>query len=91
VPRSQWNAVASAIAVAGALICVYAVRQVDPDFWGYLDAGRLFAAHGVTSHDPFAYTTSHSAWITFEYGAELVHRLAENGDADQIPALETEA
>jgi 2-oxoglutarate ferredoxin oxidoreductase subunit gamma len=27
----------------------------------------------------------------FEYGAELVHRLAENGDAEQIPALETEA
>ena len=27
----------------------------------------------------------------FEYGAELVHRLAENGDAEQIPLLETEA
>ncbi len=27
----------------------------------------------------------------FEYGAELVHSMAENGDSEQIPALETEA
>ena len=27
----------------------------------------------------------------FEYGAELVHRLSENGDTDQVPLLETEA
>ena len=26
----------------------------------------------------------------FEYGAELVHRMAENGDAEHVPALETE-
>ena len=68
---STWNQLAKAIAFISAVLCVYAVRQVDADFWGYLDAGRLFATQGLTHTDPFAYTSAHSPWITFEYGAEL--------------------
>jgi hypothetical protein len=63
---------ATATACVGAALCVYAVRQVDPDFWGYLLAGHLFADQGLTASDPFAYTSTGSQWITFEYGAELV-------------------
>jgi hypothetical protein len=49
------------------------MRQADPDLWGYLTYGRLFVATGgLTSHDPFAYTSSGFRWITFEYGAQLL-------------------
>jgi hypothetical protein len=48
------------------------MRQADPDFWGYLSAGRLFAEqHGLVSEDPFAFTAPGHRWITFEYGAEV--------------------
>jgi hypothetical protein len=47
---------------------VYAVRQVDPDLYGYLAYGRLFVERGgLSTHDPFAYTSAGLSWITFEY------------------------
>jgi len=69
--RFRWDRVTAGIAAVSAVLCVYSVRQVDPDFWGYLDAGRLFATNGLTTADPFAYTSAQSVWVTFEYGAEL--------------------
>src|SRR5262245_8676432 len=30
------------IVAAAAAVCVYAIRQVDPDLFGYFDYGRLF-------------------------------------------------
>src|SRR3954470_13566842 len=64
---------ASALAIAGALVCLYSVRQADPDFFGYLAYGRLFAsAGGPTTIDPFAYTSGGQRWIPFEYGAHVM-------------------
>src|SRR4029453_8703416 len=34
--------VARIFAVLGAGVCLYAMRQADPDLWGYLAYGRLF-------------------------------------------------
>jgi hypothetical protein len=49
------------------------MRQADPDLWGYLAYGRLFAEHGApVVRDPFAYTTAPFLWVTFEYGAHLL-------------------
>jgi hypothetical protein len=49
------------------------MRQADPDLWGYLAYGRLFAEHGApVTHDPFAYTSTPFRWVTFEYGAHVL-------------------
>jgi hypothetical protein len=55
------------------MVCLYSMRQADPDLWGYLTYGRLFVeSRGLTSHDPFAYTSTGFQWTTFEYGAQLL-------------------
>lgn len=62
-----------ALAFLGAAVCLYAMRQADPDLWGYLAYGRLFVEHGAIVHqDPFAYTSGPYHWVTFEYGAHLL-------------------
>ena len=64
---------ACVLAAVGALVCLYSVRQADPDFFGYLAYGRLFVeSGGLTTQDPFAYTSAGHTWVTFEYGAHLV-------------------
>jgi hypothetical protein len=61
------------IALAGALVCLYSVRQADPDFFGYLAYGRLLAESGsIPAQDPFAYTSTGFHWVSFEYGAQLL-------------------
>ncbi len=58
-------------AVVGAL-CVYAMRKVDPDLYGYLAYGRLFVEQGrIAVEDPFAYTSTGSTWVAFEWLAQL--------------------
>jgi hypothetical protein len=65
--------VARIFAVLGAGVCLYAMRQADPDLWGYLAYGRLFVEQGaLLTHDPFAYTSAPFQWVTFEYGAHLL-------------------
>jgi hypothetical protein len=59
-----------------AIACVYSMRRIDPDLFGYLSSGRLFVDHGITTHDPFAYTSAGYTWITFEYGAHIALWLA---------------
>ena len=59
------------LVVISAGICVYAIRQVDPDLYGYFAYGRLFAARGPVDIDPFAYTSSGFHWVAFEYLAQL--------------------
>jgi hypothetical protein len=67
-----WGArCASIFAATAALVCLYAIRQVDPDLYGYLAYGRLFVERGLTAHDPFAYTSAGFNWITFEYLAHI--------------------
>jgi hypothetical protein len=64
---------ATVLAVGSAIVCLYSVRQADPDLWGYLTYGRLFVqSRALTSHDPFAYTSTAARWTTFEYGAQLL-------------------
>ena len=64
---------ASVVAVIGAAVCLYSMRQADPDLWGYLTYGRLFVeSRGLTTQDPFSYTASGFQWTTFEYGAQLL-------------------
>ncbi len=61
-----------ALLALSAAICVYAVRQVDPDLYGYLAYGRLYDHLGhLPSDDPFAYTSAGMRWVTFEYLAQL--------------------
>ena len=70
---SRGRQLASAFAVASAAVCLYSMRQADPDLWGYLTYGRLFAENGgLLSHDPLAYTSAGFRWTTFEYGAQLL-------------------
>jgi hypothetical protein len=65
--------VSAGVACAAALVCVYAIRQVDPDLYGYLAYGRLFLQVGkITTHDPFAYTSDGSEWVTFEWLAHVL-------------------
>jgi hypothetical protein len=59
-------------ALTCAAVCLYAMRRADPDFWGYLSYGRLFIERGLTTEDPFAYTSQPFHWVTFEYGAHLI-------------------
>src|SRR5262245_29676144 len=59
-----------------AVVCLYSMRRADPDLWGYLASGRLFVEGGLTTHDPFAYTSAGFEWVTFEYGADIVLWLA---------------
>ena len=74
---SRGRQLASAFAVGSAAVCLYSMRQADPDLWGYLTYGRLFVESGrLTSHDPFAYTSSGFQWTTFEYGAQVLLWLA---------------
>ena len=50
---SRGRQCASAFAVGSGLVCLYAMRQADPDLWGYLTYGRLFVeTRGLTAHDP---------------------------------------
>ena len=66
-----------ALAFVTAAVCLYSMRQADPDLFGYLASGRLFVEQGgVTTHDPFAYTTAGFQWVTFEYGAHVLLWLA---------------
>ncbi len=66
------KSLARACALAGALVCLYSVRQADPDFFGYLAYGRFFAESGaVTAQDPFSYTSTGLHWVSFEYGAQV--------------------
>jgi len=56
-----------------AALCVYAIRQVDADLYGYLAYGRLFAERGgPTAVDPFAYTSGGTPWIAFEHAAQTL-------------------
>jgi hypothetical protein len=65
--------VAGIFALVGAVVCLYAMRQADPDLWGYLSYGQLFVERGaLVTHDPFAYTSAPFQWVTFEYGAHLL-------------------
>jgi hypothetical protein len=64
------------VAVVTAAVCLYAMRRADPDLWGYLAYGRLFVEHGVTTRDPFAYTSAPFEWVPFEYGAQILLWLA---------------
>ena len=65
------------VAFAMAAVFVYGMRQVDPDLYGYLTYGRLFIEHGgLTTVDPFAFTSTGSRWVTFEYLAHIVLWLA---------------
>ena len=74
---SRGRQCASAFAVGSGLVCLYAMRQADPDLWGYLTYGRLFVeTRGLTAHDPFAYTSAGFQWTTFEYGAQVLLWLA---------------
>lgn len=60
-----------------AAVFVYGMRRVDPDLYGYLTYGRLFIEHGgLTTTDPFAFTSTGSRWVTFEYLAHIALWLA---------------
>jgi hypothetical protein len=59
-----------------AIACVYSMRRIDPDLFGYLSSGRLLVEQGLTTRDPFAYTSTGQTWITFEYGADIALWLA---------------
>ena len=68
---------ANALALASAAACLYSMRRADPDLWGYLSAGRLFVEQGgVTTHDPFAYTSTGLQWVPFENVAQIALWLA---------------
>ena len=48
------------------------MRRVDPDLYGYLAYGRLFVEQGrIAVEDPFAYTSTGSTWVAFEWLAQL--------------------
>ena len=67
----DWR-LADAVALVIAVVCVYGMRRVDPDLYGYLTYGRLFLERGtLTGQDPFAYTSADSHWVTFEYVAQI--------------------
>jgi hypothetical protein len=78
VAAPQWlTAALHAFALLTAVVCLYSMRRADPDLWGYLASGRLFVeGGGLTTHDPFAYTSGGFEWVTFEYGAHIVLWLA---------------
>lgn len=61
------------IALVAAAVCIYGMRQADPDFFGYLAYGRLFVQRGsLAGPDPFAYTSHGFHWVSFEYLAQIV-------------------
>jgi hypothetical protein len=65
--------VLSVAALLGAAVCVYTMRRADPDLWGYLAYGRLFVEQGgLVSSDPFSYTCTGCAWVSFEYLAHIL-------------------
>jgi hypothetical protein len=68
---SDANMLLGVVVIASAALCVYAIRQADPDLFGYLAYGRLFVQQGVAAADPFAYTSSGSHWVAFEYLAQI--------------------
>jgi hypothetical protein len=60
------------LAVATALVMVYAVRTADADLWGHLQYGRHIAGQGGrVGPDPFAYTTANQVWNNHEYLAQM--------------------
>lgn len=49
------------------------MRLADPDLWGYLTYGRMFVEQGrLSDRDVFAYTSTGSHWVTFEYLAHVL-------------------
>ncbi len=71
-PSSQNEALSILTAAVVGAACVYAMRSVDPDLYGYLAYGRLFVEQGrITVEDPFAYTSTGSTWVAFEWLAQL--------------------
>lgn len=69
VPSGGYG-LATVVTMAAAM-SVYAIRQADPDLFGYLAYGRLFVEEGLGVADPFAYTSSGSHWVAFEYLAQI--------------------
>jgi hypothetical protein len=65
--------VLNGFALVTAAVCIYGMRQADPDFFGYLAYGRLFLRPGgLDEADPFAYTSHGLSWISFEYAAQII-------------------
>jgi hypothetical protein len=76
-PSANDRVLLRGFAFAAAVVCVYAMRRVDPDLYGYLTYGRLFLEQGnLTTVDPFAYTSGGARWVTFEYLAHIALWLA---------------
>ena len=66
---TRTRAALHAVAFVAAAVCLYSMRRADPDLFGYLASGRLFVEQGgLTTQDPFAYTSAGFHWVTFEYG-----------------------
>lgn len=59
------------VVIVASSMCVYAIRQADPDLFGYLAYGRLFVQQGLGTSDPFAYTSTGLHWVAFEYLAQM--------------------
>ena len=75
--RTQSTFATGAVVAVIAALCVYAVRQVDADVYGYLAYGRLFLEHKSSAvADPFAYTSGGTTWVAFEYVAQIALWLA---------------
>ena len=53
------------------------MRRADPDLFGYLASGRLFVEQGgLTTQDPFAYTSAGFHWVTFDTASHVLLWLA---------------
>jgi hypothetical protein len=59
------------LALVVAILAVWHKRLADPDLWGHLRYGRLFAENGIGDFtDPFAYTSAGLEWLAHEWLAQ---------------------
>jgi len=57
--------------VVTAVAAALALTWADPDLWGHVTFGRDIAAHGLTTADPYSFT-SDIPWVNHEWLAELL-------------------
>ena len=80
--RASLSRVTWMLGAAGVTLLLTARQLADPDTWWHLALGRLIAAHGIPSSEPFTFAGAANAWVGQQWLYEvLLHRLIDGPGA----------
>jgi len=68
-----WLSVSGWIFIAGTVLRHFSLMTADPDLWGHIRFGaEIWRMKGLEHLDPYAFTTSGTAWVNHEWLIELL-------------------